>query len=287
MRDDKSIGSLTERQRQALASLLTRTVAGADVAQSPTSSAGVDFPHQITTHARLTVTRTTLASNPRFSIRLVATLSRGVRRRTRALAHTRGCGSRSGARRHRPTRRLRSSRLAGPMHELLAVKQLFVGSRASSAAAARVSWIRASTAGQGCSSRGKASVSQRRSTSVLLVAPTRSGIWVALPVRDAWPSSRQPPGFRAALRDRSQALRGGWSAGPAEQASGRLVARGVQPVTRGRSSAGERLPVRAEARHPGNRHAVAKWARLKASGEWSSSSHDRTERYRFCALMCP
>lgn len=43
-REDISIGSLSERQRRAVASLLTRTAAGADAPRSPTSSAGGGLP---------------------------------------------------------------------------------------------------------------------------------------------------------------------------------------------------------------------------------------------------
>ena len=36
LREDKTIGSLTERQRRAVASLLTRTVTGAELTSNPT-----------------------------------------------------------------------------------------------------------------------------------------------------------------------------------------------------------------------------------------------------------
>lgn len=46
VREDKSIGSLTERQRRAVTSLLTRTVPGANVTARPTSRAQLGPKHR-------------------------------------------------------------------------------------------------------------------------------------------------------------------------------------------------------------------------------------------------
>jgi len=47
VREDKSIGSLTERQRQAIASLLTRTVAWAEHCSSPDAVSADALPRSI------------------------------------------------------------------------------------------------------------------------------------------------------------------------------------------------------------------------------------------------